>query len=132
MLLALRRWLPRHPARWVLCVALGLTLGSAQIVAACHEISHGLVHHEGTVSGTADLGWDGSKRTHPASVAGEHDCPLCLLAAALGGVATAPQGPTLPAADGLATAPHAVAHAFSPRLACAYASRAPPPNSPAA
>jgi hypothetical protein len=135
MLPATRRWFMRHPARWVLGLVLGLTLGGAQLVAACHEISHTLVHERadaGTLAVTGDpvvtaatalAPVDG--KSPPAAVNG-HECPICLIAAALGGVATAPHGPVLPAADGLAAAPLAVERSFVPRFAPAYASRAPP------
>jgi hypothetical protein len=131
MLPALRRWFTRHPAHWVLGVMLSLTLGGAQLVAACHEISHAFVQDRADAgTGLAAFAPVGGK-AQPAAVSG-HECPICLLAAALGGAATAPQGPMLPAADGLASAPHAVAISFVPRFAPAYASRAPPFASPAA
>jgi len=131
MLPALRRWFTRHPARWVLGVMLGMALSGAQLVAVCHEISHGLVNEQADAGFGATALATPDGKAQPAAV-GSHGCPICLLAAALGGVATAPDGPMLPAADGLALAPHAVAIAFVPRFAAAYASRAPPLASPAA
>ena len=130
MLPALRRWFTRHPARWVLGVALGLCLTGAQLVATCHELSH-LLAPPGSDLAVATLATDGDK-AGPATAAGSHECPLCLLAAALGGVATAPAGPALAGADDPALGPHAVARSFVPRFAPAYASRAPPRASPAA
>jgi len=131
MLPALRRWFTRHPARWVLGVMLGLALSGAQLAAVCHEISHGLVNERADAGFGATALASADGKVQPAAASG-HGCPICLIAAALGGVATAPHGPLLPAADGLASAPHAVAHAFVPRFAPAYASRAPPLASPAA
>jgi hypothetical protein len=124
MLPALRRWFTRHPARWVLGVALGLCLTGGQLVAACHELSH-LFAQPGSDLVVAMLASDGDKSA-PSSAAASHDCPLCLLAAALGGIATAPAGPALAAADDPALASPAVARRFVPRFAPAYASRAPP------
>ena len=129
MLPALRRWFLRHPARWVLGLALGVALSGAQLVATCHEISHLLA--QGGVAGVATLAPAGAK-TSPATGIGGHECPLCLVAAALGGLATAPHGLLLPVAHGLAAAPRAVACVFVPRFAPAYASRDPPLASPAA
>jgi hypothetical protein len=129
MLPALRRWFTRHPARWVLGLALGLCLTGAQLVATCHELSH-LLAQPGSDTAIALVTDDG--RPAPATATGSHECPICLLAAALGGVATAPAGPALAGADDPALGPHAVARSFVPRFAPAYASRAPPRASPAA
>ena len=127
MLTSLRRWLHRHPARWVLGALLGLALSGAQLLAAGHEISHAFAF-----GGPGPAGASTGAANGPASPIGDpgvsrdHGCALCLLAAALGGVAAAPPGPVLPAVHGLAAAPRAAAHAFTPRLVRAYASRAPP------
>jgi hypothetical protein len=129
MMLAYRRWLARHPARWVLGVMLAMTLGSAQLVAACHEISH--LFAPGSASPAATAQADRADG-HAGPASATHDCPLCLMAAALGGTATAPDGPALPAAEDAAAVPHAAGHDFSPRFTRAYASRAPPRPSPAA
>ena len=111
---ALRRWIVRHPGRWVLGVALGLglalTLGGAQIVVAAHEIAH------------ASAGGQG-KDLH--AVAG-HDCPTCLAAAALGGAAPAPSTVVLVAPHIQVSAALAVERHFTPRATLPYASRAPP------
>ena len=121
----------QHPARWVLGVMLSLALGGAQLVAACHEISHAFASDFADAGAAAKtLASAGSKA--PSATVGAHQCSICLLAAALGGVGTAPHGPQLPAADDLASAPLAVARAFVPRFAPAYASRAPPRVSTAA
>ena len=106
---ALRRWIARHPLSWVL--GLALALGGAQFAATAHEYMHVV----SAVSSHADL--------HAAS---PHDCPTCLLAAALGGAAPAPTAIVLVAP--LATGPVAAAaeHRFTPRVTLAYASRAPP------
>jgi len=109
---ALRRWLARRSASGVLGLALGLAavLGGAQVAAACHEITH-----VGAALDTRDL-----------HAAGSHDCPICLLAAAIGGAATAPAAVVLHAPDATLGAPHAVSDGFAPRFTRAYASRAPP------
>lgn len=116
---ALRRWFARHPDAWVLGVALGLalTLGGAQLVAACHEISHVV----------ADARAPGGQDAHDQHASSAHDCPTCMLAAALGGAATAAPSLSLPVPDGTIAAPLSVERAFTPRFARAYASRAPPP-----
>jgi hypothetical protein len=129
MMPALRRWFARHPARWVLAVTLGMSLSGAQVVAACHEISHLFGRGGAGVVATAKAS---APDDHGGSAVGTHDCPLCLIAAALGGTATAPDGPALPAADDAATAPPATAHDFTPRFTRVYASRAPPRATPAA
>jgi hypothetical protein len=105
---ALRRWIARHPVAWVL--GLALALGGAQLAAAAHEFTH-----VATSSTHVD---------HHAN--GSHDCPTCLLAAALGGAAPAPTAAVL-------VAPHAVApsvarpeRTFVARFTLPYASRAPP------
>jgi hypothetical protein len=111
---ALRRWISRHPFAWVL--GLALAMGGAQVAAAAHEYAHAA--EVVADSGRADL-----------HVPSAHDCPLCLLAAALGGAAPAPAAavPIAPQA-----APAALAHAeraHTQRVALAYASRAPPASS---
>ena len=112
LLHALRRWLARHSACGVLGLALGLTLilGGAQVAAACHEITH--------VAASSD-----ARDLHASS---SHDCPTCLLAAAIGGAATAPSTAVLAAPDTALAAPVVAACAFTPRIVRAYASRAPP------
>ena len=109
---ALRRWLARHSASGVLGLALGLALilGGAQVAAACHEITH--------VVASPD-----ARDLHASA---SHDCPTCLLAAAIGGAATAPSAAVLLAPDATLAAPGAAASEFTPRFARAYASRAPP------
>ena len=116
---ALRRWIARHPAGWVLGLALGLgaTLGGAQLVAACHEITHVL----------ADAGAEAQDApSHHEHANGSHDCPTCLLAAALGAAATAPPTLSMPTPDITVSALAAVEHDFTPRFTRPYASRAPP------
>jgi hypothetical protein len=130
MLPALRRWFTRHPARWVLGLALGLALSGAQVVAACHEWSH-LLARAGTDTGVPLLASAGDQ-AQPAAATGGHECAICLIAAAFGGVATAPSGPVLATANDPATTTDAVARVFVPRFAPAYASRAPPLASSAA
>ena len=114
---ALSRWFARHPACWVLGVALGLalTLSGAQTIAACHEISH-------VLAGEMSTGQDG----HDGHASASHDCPTCLLAAALGGAATAPPALSMPAPDAAIGAPPAIERDFAPRFTRPYASRAPP------
>ena len=131
MMPAFRRLLARHPARWVLALMLGVTLSGAQLVAACHEISH-LFGQGGPGLGIVAMANAGAADDHTGSATATHDCPICLIAAALGGTATAPHGPILPVADDAAAAPLAAAHAFTPRFTRIYASRAPPRVSPAA
>ena len=131
MMLAVRRWLARNPARWVVAVLLGMTLGGAQLVAACHEISHTIGPGNASFGAAATAQADKADG-HAGSATATHDCPLCLMAAALGGTATAPDGPALPPADDTAAAPSAAAHDFAPRFTRVYASRAPPRASPAA
>ena len=113
---ALRRWIARHPLSWVLGLALALC--GAQMAAAAHEYGH---------IATAASSHD---EAHPAAA---HDCPTCLLAAALGAAAPAPDAIVLvaPLAPAPALAP--AERRFAPRVALAYASRAPPaPPLPAA
>ena len=109
---ALRRWFARHSASGVLGLALGLALilGGAQVAAACHEIAH-----VAAASDTRDL--------HAGA---SHDCPTCLLAAAIGGAATAPTAAVFVAPDAALAAPGVAAREFTPRFEHAYASRAPP------
>jgi hypothetical protein len=106
---ALRRWIARHPLSWVL--GLALALGGAQFAAAAHEYTH--------VASAAALHDD----LHAGAT---HDCPTCLLAAALGGAAPAPGAIVLlaPLADAPAVAP--VQRDFIVRVTLPYASRAPP------
>ena len=106
---ALRRWIARHPLSWVL--GLALALGGAQFAATAHAYTH---------VATAASSHDDAHAT------AEHDCPTCLLAAALGGAAPAPTAIVLIAP--LATAPVSAPaeRSFSPRVTLAYASRAPP------
>jgi len=111
---ALRRWLARHSAAGVLGLALGLAgiLGGAQTAALVHEFAH-------LDDGSARP----AGRAHPRAGL---DCPTCLLAAALGGIAAAPSAPAVHAPEAALAAPQAAPRAFSPRRARAYASRAPP------
>jgi len=106
---ALRRWIARHPLSWVLGLALALC--GAQLAANAHAYTH--------VATAAS--------THDDLHAGtSHDCPTCLLAAALGGAAPAPGAivlfAPLPATPALALADTR----FTPLVALPYASRAPP------
>ena len=105
---ALRRRIARHPLAWVLGLALALV--GAQAAATAHEFSH-----VAAASARADL--------HANA---QHDCPTCLLAAALGGAATA--SPAVALAAPRADAPVTVRseRAFTPRITHPYASRAPP------
>ena len=100
----------RHPLSWVL--GLALALGGAQFAAAAHEYTH--------IASAASSSHD------DLHAAGSHDCPTCLLAAAIGGAAPAPTAVVLvaPMAPGAVTA--AVEHRFTARVTLAYASRAPP------
>jgi len=106
---ALRRWIARRPLSWVLGLALALC--GAQVAATAHAYTH---------VATAAASHDD---VHPAA---SHDCPTCLLAAALGGAAPAPGAivliAPLPASSALALAETR----FTPRVALPYASRAPP------
>ena len=111
---ALRRWIARHPLSWVL--GLALALGGAQLVAACHEISHVV----------ADARAPGGQDAHDQHASSAHDCPTCLLAAALGGAAPAPTAIVLVAPSAVAPATQPIARRFTPRVALPYASRAPP------
>jgi hypothetical protein len=108
---ALRRWLARRSASGVLGLALGLTLllAGAQAASVCHEITHS------RTAAARDL-----------HTAGGHDCPTCLLAAAIGGAATAPPAVVLHAPRATLATPRAIAAGFAPRFARVYASRAPP------
>ena len=131
---SLRRWFTRHPARWVLGVMLAMTLGGAQLVAACHQISHAFASDIADAGATTLSQGDraGNNATQPGALAGNHDCPTCLLCAAMSGAATAPQGPVLLVAADATPTPGAIAHDFVPRHARIYASRAPPTALPAA
>ncbi len=106
---ALRRWIARHPLSWVLGLALALC--SAQFAAAAHEVTH---------VASAASAHDG---LHASST---HDCPTCLLAAALGGAAPAPTAIVLIAPLATTPDPQAAERTFTPRVALPYASRAPP------
>ena len=106
---ALRRWIARHPLSWVLGLALALC--GAQMAAAAHEYGH---------IATAASSHD---EAHPAAA---HDCPTCLLAAALGGAAPAPIAIVLVAPSAVAPGVQPSARTFTPRVALSYASRAPP------
>ena len=80
---ALRRWIARHPLSWVL--GLALALGGAQVAATAHATTH--------IAGAT-----GAQDDLHANV--QHDCPTCLLAAALGGAAPAPDAIVLVAQAG--------------------------------
>jgi hypothetical protein len=106
---ALRRQIARHPLSWVLGLALVLT--GAQFAAAAHAYAH--------VASAA------SAHDDPHAKA-EHECPTCLLAAALGGAAPAPTAGVLVAAQPDAPLEAAAERQFTPCVTLAYASRAPP------
>ena len=106
---ALRRWIARHPLSWVL--GLALALGGAQFAAAAHEYTHLA---------------DAASSHGDAHVVVTHDCPTCLLAAALGGAAPAPAAIVLIAPRTDAPAPALAESDFTPRVILPYASRAPP------
>jgi len=106
---ALRRWIARHPLPWVL--GLALALGGAQLVAAAHETTH--------VASAAAAHDD----LHAGAT---HDCPTCLLAAALGGAAPAPGAIVLVAPLAAAPAVALPERDFAVRVTLPYASRAPP------
>jgi len=105
----LRRWIARHPLSWVL--GLALALGGAQFAATAHAYTH--------VASAASAHDD-------AHVNAQHECPTCLLAAALGGAAPAPTAIVLIAPLPGAPVAKAAERRFSPRVTLAYASRAPP------
>jgi hypothetical protein len=107
---ALRRWIARHPLTWVL--GLALALGGAQFAAAAHELSH-----------VADAAATSHDDAHATAT---HDCPTCLLAAALGGAAPAPAAVVLIAPRVEAPAAALIERDFAQRVALPYASRAPP------
>ena len=107
---ALRRWIARHPLSWVL--GLALALGGAQFAAAAHEYTH--------VASAAAAAHDDAHAT------AAHDCPTCLLAAALGGAAPAPAAIVLIATQAAAPVAAPAECRFTPRVVLAYASRAPP------
>ena len=110
---ALRRWITRHPIAWVL--GLALALGGAQLAATAHEFSH---------VATVSSSHDGQDHGLPAGAT--HDCPTCLLAAALGGAAPAPAAAVLVAPSAAETVVARLAHGLSARVTLPYASRAPP------
>ncbi len=111
---ALRRWIARHPLSWVL--GLALVLGGAQSAAAAHEFTHvasaASAHDEAHLSAT-------------------HDCPICLLAAALGGAAPAPAAGLPVASQAMAAVADLPQLGFVARVTRAYASRAPPASATA-
>ena len=109
---ALRRWIARHPLSWVL--GLALALGGAQAAASAHAVSH----LASAAASQDDL--------HASA---EHDCPTCLLAAALGGAAPAPTAIVLVAPLAPASATTLPARDFAVRVVVPYASRAPPTTS---
>jgi hypothetical protein len=104
----LRRWIARHPLSWVL--GLALALGGAQAAATAHATTH-------VASAAA--------HDDPHATA-QHDCPTCLLAAALGGAAPAPTALVLVAPLPDTPVAAATERRFNPRVTLAYASRAPP------
>ena len=106
---ALRRWIARHPLSWVL--GLALVLGGAQVTASVHAVTHlasAAASHDDLQGNAA------------------HDCPTCLLAAALGGAAPAPTAVVLIAPQASAPAIALPERDFAVRVVLAYASRAPP------
>lgn len=107
---ALRRWIARHPLSWVL--GLALALGGAQFAASAHAYTH--------VSGAAAAAHD------DLHASGSHECPSCLLAAALGGAAPAAGAIVLIAPLAAAPAIALPERDFAPRVVLPYASRAPP------
>ena len=109
---ALRRRIARHPLSWVL--GLALALGGAQFAATAHAYTH-----------VASAASAASAHDDPHATAG-HDCPTCLLAAALGGAAPAPLAIIQVAPQATAVAVAAAECLFTPRVALPYASRAPP------
>jgi hypothetical protein len=106
---ALRRWIARHPLSWVLGLALALC--GAQFAATAHAYTH---------VATAAASHD------DLHAAGTHDCPTCLVAAALGGAAPAPTAVVLVAPGAMAAVSQLAERTFVPRVAPPYASRAPP------
>ena len=120
-----RRWFNRPRARWALAALLSLTLVAAQALAARHELSHlfdGAAVGELSAAATGSVDATG----HPASVQASHECPLCLLAAALGGAALGPQGLTFSGVEFSSPEPRTPERAWVPAPLRAYASRAPP------
>ena len=107
---ALRRWIARHPLSWVL--GLALAVGGAQFAATAHEYTH--------VASAAATSHDN------AHASATHDCPTCLLAAALGGAAPAPAAVVLIAPCAETPAAALAERDFTPRVVLSYASRAPP------
>jgi hypothetical protein len=106
---ALRRWIARHPLSWVL--GLALALGGAQLAAAAHACTH--------VASAATLHDD----LHAGTT---HDCPTCLLAAALGGAAPTTSAILLVAPFAGVPAVALSERDFAVRVTLPYASRAPP------
>lgn len=106
---ALRRWIARHPLSWVL--GLALVLGGAQSAAAAHEFSHVA---------------DATSTQRDVHAGATHDCPTCLLAAALGGAAPAPTAGLLAAGQASACVAAIPQLGFVARVMRAYAPRAPP------
>ena len=106
---ALRRRIAGHPLSWVL--GLALALAGAQFAATAHAYGH--------VASAAASHDD----LHASA---EHDCPRCLLAAALGGAAPAPTAIVLAAPLAAPSARPLPAHQFTARVVLPYASRAPP------
>ena len=106
---ALRRWIARHPLSWVL--GLALALGGAQFAASAHEYAH-------VASAASPHGDPHTNATH--------DCPTCLLAAALGGAAPAPAAIVLIAPAVMGAVAQGEERSFTARVTLAYASRAPP------
>jgi hypothetical protein len=92
-------------------LGLALALGGAQFAATAHAYTH--------VASAA------SAHDDPHAT-GEHDCPTCLLAAALGGAAPAPTAIVLVAPSVVVPAAQPIARTFTPHVALPYASRAPP------
>ena len=112
---ALRRWIARHPLSWVL--GLALALAGAQFAASAHAYAH--------------MASAASAHDDPHADA-QHECPSCLLAAALGGAAPAPDAVVLVAPLPEAPVATAAERRFTPRVTLAYASRAPPADTPSA
>lgn len=106
---ALRRWTVRHPLSWVL--GLALALAGAQFAAVAHELTH-----VATAASSHDT----------AHANATHDCPTCLMAAALGGAAPAPTTGLVVASQAVTPAAARIRRSFVARVTRAYASRAPP------
>ncbi|HEX4508779.1 MAG TPA: hypothetical protein VH328_01815 [Burkholderiaceae bacterium] len=146
------RWFLSLRFRWMLGLLLSVALVGAQTLAARHELSHLLDATPAGASPSLATRLETSNRVvagvlgvpvapvapvahapgaeedgHPAApLSANHDCPLCLMAAALAGTTVAPQGFAFAATEAPLVRAAAPGATWEARTLLVYASRAPP------